>query len=309
MTESIPHPGDFVPLDSLPGDQEACLRAASEIAEQKIDIEALTGHPIEIRSAGARGVGVYAKRHFAPGEVVLSSEIHKVVPDRTRTSFEVTPGGRHAELMWPAWRINHACRPNCGIRDNAAGAYDFVAGPDGIAAGEEILTHYGMHEWRSVAVEKCECGAPDCQGRALGWGELSPQMRTIFAEAYGVANHLAHPPIVRGLVIGIELWGCAKHPTLRVKLEDFVGALVEEQIGAMLRGGLIASRYGTGPLHGWTWMQMIDASSLTGHHYEETGQAWIDLVTCRPCDADAVARWCAEYWSAAGFNVTVSERA
>lgn len=306
LMRQLPTPDHFEPMPFPVGDQEACLRTAAEITEQKIDIEALTGHPIEIRLAGDRGHGVFAKRHFEPGEVVLSSEIYRVVPGRTRTSFELAPGGKHAELMWPAWRINHSCEPNCGIRDNAVGAYDFIAGPDGIAAGEEILTHYGMHEWFSTAVGECRCGAATCAGRSLGWGELTPSLRTIFAEGYGVARHLTDPGTVRGLVVGIELWG-ARSPESNADVTRFVNRLAEH-LGVICIGQPEIRDFGDGILAGWTWTQMIAASSLTGHHYRETGQAWIDLVTCRPCHAESVARWCAETWSAGGFNVTVTER-
>lgn len=289
------------------GDQEACELAAAERRLHALDIQGLTGYPVAIRPV-PYGQGLFATRHIEPGETVLSADIHQRVPQRTATSFEIAPGGVHAELSFPAARINHSCRPNTGIRDNAAGGYDFIVGPDGIPEGGEILTHYGMHEWASVAIQpgQCECGAPECEGRALGWGELDDRTRTRLAEGYGVARHLTHPTTVRGVSIGIQLEGTIP-PSHSSAIARFIEALCKEMEVQPFFNPQI-QRYGNGHLFGWTWMQMISASSLTGHHYEATGQVWLDLVSCRPHHAETIAQFAARYWQAAAYTFTENWR-
>lgn len=303
-----PHTLQPVPEPARPGDQEACEEHTLAIAEQLIDIQSLTGYPLQIRPTPT-GRGVFATRHIAPGETVLEAAIHHRVPERTDTSFEIWPGGSHAELDWPAWRINHSCRPNTGIQDLPGhNGYRFVAGPDGIPADAEILTHYGMHEWHSIAVGDCLCGAPDCIGTSHGWGQLPPLQRQTFAEAYGVADHLTRPETVRGLAISIQLHGCAT-PLGVPEIERYITQLCADMGVRSLPDTRVVKRYGDAELFGWTWTQLISASSIAGHHYEHTRQAWIDLITCRPCDAEALAQSSARYWRAAAYTVTSQERA
>ena len=42
-----------------------------------------------------------------------------------------------------------------------------------VMAGEELSFHYGMSEAVSVAVEACCCGSAHCQGRSLGFWEMT----------------------------------------------------------------------------------------------------------------------------------------
>lgn len=77
-------------------------------------------------------------------------------PDRGRRARRITSPGLHqayslgtttARARWRGY-VNHSCSPNCGVRLNDAGAYDFVA-REPIAAGEEITFDYAMRNTRS----------------------------------------------------------------------------------------------------------------------------------------------------------------
>lgn len=284
------------------GDVDACLLLGDQTDEGRQDVEALTGYPIEIRPV-PYGMGVFAKRHFAPGETVLSSGVHRIAKERTATSFEVWPGGKHAELEWPAYRINHSCDPNCGVRDNARGGYDFIAGPDGIAAGTEIRTHYGMHEWRSLSVPGgCQCGAENCQGRAKGWSELGPLIQNDMGIQFGVANHLVADEVVRGVICHLQFEGCQDAPETVDQWRAFIGSLCRK-IGVTPHGEPVLSDYGRGLLSGWTWMQMVDASSITGHFFRSTGTGWIDIQSCRAFQPEPVAMYAAQRLGAVAYGV------
>lgn len=297
------------------GDVESCDRDPLDLAgvdETLIDVQALTGFPVKVRPSVINGHGVFAARHILPGEVVLEARIEKRVDHRTDTSFELWPGGVHAELTWPAWRINHSCRPNCGVRTRQprdGGGYDFIAGPHGIAAGEEIVTDYGLHEWisRAVPAGACRCGAVHCRGRSVGWGEKTANERAALA-TLPTADYLLFPAIVRHLVVGIEFQGVSEAPETVRAWRAFITQLVR-RCGLRVHGEPLIADYGDGHLAGWTFAQLVNASSITGHCYRQTRQARIDIVSCRPFDPETVAHWAADRLGAPAYVVTAADRA
>jgi hypothetical protein len=150
---------------------------------------AFTSYPyLEARSVADKpgvGMGLFAKKAFRAGEVVLRLEFwdektSELIPwEDTEDEHQdrctaVAPGwywfvtDRH-----PFWFLNHGCRPTVAYADWAAPVDDavpLVAVRD-IAAGEEITIDYssmttaddGLEEgepWRMT----CLCGAPDCRG-------------------------------------------------------------------------------------------------------------------------------------------------
>jgi hypothetical protein len=132
----------------------------------------------ELRTAiDDRNDGVFARRSFATGELVLLG-----VPGRP------APGNHsHAnQVSLTEWvfedgngpKVNHSCDPNCGVRVNPAVAgFDFVARRP-IAAGEEITFDYAM---RNYAIEHfpggCLCGADICRGAVTGWKDLPAERK------------------------------------------------------------------------------------------------------------------------------------
>lgn len=292
------------------GDIDACLALENPDDEERIDVQGLTGFPLAIRSCPT-GKGVFATRHIQPGEIVLEAAIDSLAKERTDTSFELWPGGRHAHLTWPAWRINHSCAPNCGVRprpDKKGGGYDFIAGPDGIPAGAEIRTHYGLHEWISRAVPggACKCGAPTCEGRSKGWGEMTEPERAALAP-FAAAPYLREPSRVRHFVVAIELEGVQSAPETASAWRGLITRLVK-RCGLQPHGEPLLDDYGTGLLSGWTFAQLVNASSLTGHFYRFTHQARVDIVSCRAFDADTVAHWLAQQVAAAAYHVITADR-
>ncbi|WP_369394701.1 SET domain-containing protein [Streptomyces sp. CG1] len=145
--------------------------------------------PVAVRSAGGKGLGVFALRDFCAGEVLLVGRLVAPVEERTEHSFQVD-WNRHVQLDSPARLTNHSCEPNTGLRDNTEGGYDFVALRP-IAAGSEICWDYASTEWESIAVPSCLCGSACCRGASLGFRHLTSQQM----KALGgfVARYLATP--------------------------------------------------------------------------------------------------------------------
>lgn len=132
---------------------------------------------------------VFATRAYNAGETVLIGKRQRLVPARTRTSFQME-FKIHVELDAPACWIAHSCAPNTGVRNNRFGGYDFVALRD-IALGEKITYDYDTTETVSISVRECCCGAPECRGRTRGYVFLPEEVRARYGEY--IAGYLIRP--------------------------------------------------------------------------------------------------------------------
>jgi hypothetical protein len=129
--------------------------------------------PVQFKNSPIEGRGVFARKHFAPGEVIvpyapkqrrldaddadaiaaadtkltLLSERHWViVPDTS------VPGG---------WLCNHSCRPNAAIYSDREGRIQSLRS---IAPGEEVTIFYGWVTENEPARDPCRCGHSGCRG-------------------------------------------------------------------------------------------------------------------------------------------------
>lgn len=135
-------------------------------------------HPkLEIRSAGAKGQGVFALESIVRGRRILALGGH-LLPTHALTddllALQVGPDlwlcsdGSLIDDM-----INHSCDPNAGF---CAGGTVLYALRD-IAAGEEICWDYSTSIAEAGWSLECHCGAGVCRGVVRSWAELSPADR------------------------------------------------------------------------------------------------------------------------------------
>lgn len=70
---------------------------------------------------------------------------------------------------------------------------------------------------------------------------------------------------------------------------DFLKALVKD-IDMVAYGDPVIAHFATHDPSkgGYTIMQMIETSSITGHFVDETGEAYLDVFSCKPFSVDAV---------------------
>ncbi|WP_406510427.1 SET domain-containing protein-lysine N-methyltransferase [Streptomyces sp. NBC_00212] len=141
-------------------------------------LDALSGGVV-VREAVGKGLGVYADRPFAVGELVVRGRVERAAPHRTRHSFQ-KDWDLHVELDETARSVNHSCMPNTGVVDNTLGGYDFVALVP-IPAGQEITWDYETTEYESIAVEDCLCGSSECRGRTRGFRYRTDPIRYLAA--------------------------------------------------------------------------------------------------------------------------------
>ncbi|HEV8550197.1 MAG TPA: SET domain-containing protein [Polyangiaceae bacterium] len=129
--------------------------------------------PVQYRDQSIAGRGVFARRRFEPGEVIvpyapkqrripaddpeaiaaadskltlLSGGIWVIVPDTS------VPGG---------WLCNHSCRPNAALYSDGEGR---IQCERSIEAGEEITLFYGWVTRNEPGRDPCSCGEAGCRG-------------------------------------------------------------------------------------------------------------------------------------------------
>ena len=129
--------------------------------------------PVEFRDRSIAGRGVFAKKRFAPGDVIvpyapkqrridvtdpeaalaaeskltlLSEKWTVIIPDTS------VPGG---------WLCNHSCNPNAAIFSDREGRIQCTRA---IAPGEEVTIFYGWVTQNEPGRDPCLCRSKHCRG-------------------------------------------------------------------------------------------------------------------------------------------------
>jgi hypothetical protein len=124
---------------------------------------------VEVRDAGAKGRGVFARRDFAPGEFIFRRRHGRVVDaagiaslsDDDRMHMCELSRDRFAVLLPPGCYLNHACDPNA----MRSGVKVFAWRP--IRARDEITIDYRLNAFDGDSWP-CACGTPSCIGTVVG---------------------------------------------------------------------------------------------------------------------------------------------
>jgi hypothetical protein len=129
--------------------------------------------PVLFRDSKIAGRGVFARRPFKPGDVVvpyapkqrrfdlhdpeavaaaetrltlLSERSFVIVPDTS------VPGG---------WLCNHSCNPNAAIFSDGEGRIQCIRA---ILPGDEVTIFYGWVTENAAGRDPCLCNSPNCKG-------------------------------------------------------------------------------------------------------------------------------------------------
>lgn len=136
---------------------------------------------LEIRPAGAKGRGVFAREALVQGEYVAAFT-GWVLPSAELSDelFALQIG----DDLWLCSRgdrlddcINHGCEPNAGF---VTGEAVLFALRD-VAPGEEIVFDYATSIAEAGWSLDCACGAPGCRSRILPWPEMPLAWREAMA--------------------------------------------------------------------------------------------------------------------------------
>jgi hypothetical protein len=133
------------------------------------------------RTADGKGDAVLATRRFVSGDTVMVGFLIGPLTGNDSHATQVGPDrwARHGGL---GPKVNHSCDPNCGVRINAAQAFDFVARRP-IDVGQEVTFDYAM---RNYTIDHfpavCLCGAVECRGSVTGWKDLPTARKSDYGQ-------------------------------------------------------------------------------------------------------------------------------
>lgn len=124
---------------------------------------------VEVRSAGEKGLGVFARRSFAEGDFVFrrrhlrvldAAEIERLSDDDRQHMCELG-WDRFAVLAPPGRYLNHSCDPSAMRHGVVVFAWR------AIASGEEITIDYRLNAFDGASWP-CACGSATCTGTVVG---------------------------------------------------------------------------------------------------------------------------------------------
>jgi hypothetical protein len=92
----------------------------------------------------------------------------------------------HLELNSDLLFMNHSCDPSAEmcLYPGAPERWEVLAGPRGLAEGQDITFFYPSTEWDMAQGFDCSCGAKTCLGRVYGAAHLTLEE----LEARGLVN-------------------------------------------------------------------------------------------------------------------------
>jgi len=129
--------------------------------------------PVLFKNSAIEGRGVFARKRFEPGDVVVAyapSQRRLDVNDPEAIAASQTKltllSERHFVIVPDAgvpggWLCNHSCRPNAAVYSSGEGR---IQATRVIKPGEEVTIFYGWVTQNEPARDPCRCGAPGCRG-------------------------------------------------------------------------------------------------------------------------------------------------
>jgi hypothetical protein len=128
--------------------------------------------PVHFRDSPIAGRGVFARRRFSPGDVVVAyaPRQRKVPADSAEAiaaaeaKLTLLSGG---QVIIPdtsvpgGWLCNHSCEPNATLYSSGEGRIQCTRP---IAPGEEVTIFYGWVSQNDPRRDPCRCGAARCRG-------------------------------------------------------------------------------------------------------------------------------------------------
>src|SRR5215471_5544307 len=128
--------------------------------------------PVDFRNSPISGRGVFARRRFDPGDLVVAyapkqTRLDASDPEAVRASeSRLTLLSDRSWVIVPdtsvpgGWLCNHSCAPNAALYSSGEGRIECVRA---IAPGEEVTIFYGWVTRNEPGRDPCRCGTPGCR--------------------------------------------------------------------------------------------------------------------------------------------------
>ena len=135
-------------------------------------------HDVEVRDAGTKGRGVFARRAFKRGEFIFRRRHGAIVDTKGIASLSAEDQMHMCELDWdrfavlepPGCYLNHSCDPNAMRSGVKVFAWKAIRG------GDEITIDYRLNAFGDASWP-CDCGTAACTGAVVGSFFALPEER------------------------------------------------------------------------------------------------------------------------------------
>jgi SET domain-containing protein len=129
--------------------------------------------PVLFKNSSIEGRGVFARKRFEPGEVVVAyapkqKRVDLDDPEATAAAdTKLTLLSERRFVIIPdtsvpgGWLCNHSCCPNAAIYSDGEGR---IQSTRAIEPGQEVTIFYGWVTQNEPGRDPCRCGAPGCRG-------------------------------------------------------------------------------------------------------------------------------------------------
>lgn len=129
--------------------------------------------PVQFRDSAIEGRGVFARRHFEPGDVITPyapAQTRLPIDDARATAAAGSKFTLVSEGAWVivpdtnvpgGWLCNHSCSPNAAIYSDGVGRIQCLRP---ITPGQEVTIFYGWVTLNEPERDPCRCGAENCRG-------------------------------------------------------------------------------------------------------------------------------------------------
>lgn len=129
--------------------------------------------PVEFRNSRIAGRGVFARRHFNPGDFIVAYAPKQRKVDVGSPEAEAAAETKLTLLSekWSViipdtgvpggWLCNHSCNPNAAIFSSGEGRIECTRP---ISPGGEVTIFYGWVSQNEPERDACHCGSPGCRG-------------------------------------------------------------------------------------------------------------------------------------------------
>lgn len=124
------------------------------------------------------GLGVFARRNLAAGEIILVIEGPVIDFAETKRrgprecmAIQIGPD-RYLDTQPPGVLVNHSCQPNAGIRRN-----QHLVALQPIPKAQEIRYDYSTTMEEHSFTMPCLCGAPECRKWVRDFSTLPRRVR------------------------------------------------------------------------------------------------------------------------------------
>ena len=129
--------------------------------------------PVQFRDSAIQGRGVFARRRFAPGDVIAPyapKQRRLAIDDPEATAASAEKFTLVSEGAWVivpdtnvpgGWLCNHSCTPNAAIYSDGPGRIQCLRE---IRPGQEVTIFYGWVTINEPQRDPCHCGSAQCRG-------------------------------------------------------------------------------------------------------------------------------------------------